>query len=110
MAGALLDREIRDRYPQLQEGDRKALDDRMAAGSEDRVLFALLRDPFQTRAALSARATLRARVETTSQDALSALDGEEELADWAESAASALTNVLSRSDAFGLGAGARAAA
>ena len=94
--GAALDREIRDRFGTLNAtpnglANLKVL---LLNGGNERVLQALLRDPFDSPGAEFARSVWAERVTKSKQAELATLEANEQAAQWAGSTLTALGSVL----------------
>ena len=96
-AGAALDREVRERYSALTPVQRDQLVGNLRTGKEDRVLHALLRDPFETPIRQVATAVWTERIERENESEVKQLTSDSEMAEWAESAIRGLGGVLERS-------------
>ena len=96
-AGAALDREIRERYNALAPVQREQLLGNLRAGKDERVLHALLRDPFETPIRQVASAVWTERIERENELEVKQLASDSEMAEWAESAIRGLGGALERS-------------
>jgi hypothetical protein len=99
-AGALLDREIRERISGLGEHERDRLWAEMKNGGQPRVGAALLRDPFASTIQKSAKGVWEATIARTNRADVATLDADEQAAGWAASALGGLQSVLDRSDGY----------
>ena len=86
-AGAILDREIRDRMASLSQLQLDSMNSDMAAGDQQRVLLALIRDPFPnaSSASLFASELWKKGVRANKSNKLDALGDQQDTADWAQS-------------------------
>jgi hypothetical protein len=95
-AGAALDREVRERFGQLPEHQRKALHEAMRSGEQERVLLALARDPFAGPHAEFARGLWKERAQARHARAWAELEARAASASWADAALGGLQGVLAK--------------
>ncbi len=98
-AGATLDAEIRARTGALEQAQRMELFAGYQKGENERVVLALMRDPFANSVTEIARHMWKARVDQANPKEVRTLDAESENVAWAATAVAGLRDVLARSNA-----------
>ncbi len=96
--GATLDAEIRARTGALEQAQRMDLFAGYQRGENERVVLALMRDPFANAVTEIAREMWKARVDKANPTTVRTLESDAENVEWAASAVAALRDILARTN------------